>query len=261
MFKHGVLLALVAAMKRGGAPLRVLETHAGAGLYDLRGDEARKSKEAQAGVMRLMADPKAPAPFDALKAAILFENTDQQIAFYPGSPLLVSATISLDDLYIGCELRSDDQAALARLFSNRRHVGAPRKAELADGYVFALNPPPWRGNTLILIDPPFERGDEYDQIVNAAAGAIGRRDALAIWTPIKDLETLDALVSRLEGLSPASLLVAEVRLRRLADPTKMNGCAMILIDTPDIEHDVAAMAQWVVAHCGEVGGTARVTTA
>ncbi len=259
MFKHAVLLSLVAAMKRAGEPLRIIETHAGAGLYDLRGEQARKSKEAEAGVMRLMADPTAPVAFDALKAAIRHENREDGVVLYPGSPLQLIGALGAGDAYIGCELRPDDRQTLASLFAQRNARSA--QAELADGYAFAVRAPIWRGATLVVIDPPFEQGDEYDRIVQTAIVAVARRDVLAVWTPIKDLETLDALVSRLEGLGAPGMLVGEVRLRALRDPMKMNGCAMILLGTPDIAPDMKVMADWVVAHCGEPGGTAKVYAA
>ena len=260
VFKHGVLLAIVAAMKREPISLRVVETHAGAGVYDLRGEEAHKSKEAETGIMRLMADAEAPDVFDPLKKAVAAENAGGEVDIYPGSPVQLSTVLDEGDAYLSCELRPDDQDVLARILS-RRAAKAQVVAQLADGYTFAVELPAWRGQTLVVIDPPFERGDEYDQIVSAALVSIRRHNAMAIWTPIKDLETLDALVSRLESLNPANILVAEVRLRPLTDPMKMNGCAMILINAPDIEAEVAVMAHWVAAHCGEAGGTARVTAA
>lgn len=259
VFKHAVLLAVVAALKRRGRPLRVIETHAGAGLYDLRGEHARKANEAEAGVMRLMADPAAPSVFDALKTAIQRENPDGQVALYPGSPSLLTGALEPGDIYEGCELRPDDQQALAELFERRRAKSA--KAVLADGYAYAASATVSRGETLVVIDPPFEQGDEYDRIVQTAALLAARGAVLAIWTPMKDLETLDALISRLELINSSSLTVGEVRLRPLTDPMKMNGCAMILLGVPEITPQLEACAEWVVANCGEAGGTAKVSVA
>jgi 23S rRNA A2030 N6-methylase RlmJ len=41
---------------------------------------------------------------------------------------------------------------------------------------------------LLLIDPPFERGDEYAQVLDTLAALKGRRAACAlVWLPLKDL--------------------------------------------------------------------------
>lgn len=61
LVKHAGLLALLTEMTGKGGPLTVIDTHAGAGLYDLGGEMARKSGEAEAGIGRLMAADDAPA--------------------------------------------------------------------------------------------------------------------------------------------------------------------------------------------------------
>ena len=88
LVKHAVLLAVLERLLRDPAPLAVLDTHAGAGGYDLLGAEAKKSGEAERGVARLMADETAPAAFDSLKAAVRKLNPDGALRFYPGSPWL-----------------------------------------------------------------------------------------------------------------------------------------------------------------------------
>ncbi len=247
-------------MKRDGASLDVFETHAGAGVYDLAGEQAQKSREAETGVLRLMQDDGEPAAFNALKAAVRGENPLGPVSLYPGSPALMLGALGKGDRYTGCELRPDDHAALkALLEKRRRNTGPEARAIFQDGYEF-LGEQPRRndGQILVLVDPPFERGDEYDRVVQAARHALDRGNALAIWTPIKDFETLDSLVSRIEALRPARMLTVQVRLRPLNDPTRMNGCAMILADTPDVRREASDMADWVVTRCGESGGSAKI---
>ena len=62
--KHALLLRLL-DLRRADGPLTVVDTHAGAGLYDLSGDAAR-SKEAEAGIARLMAAVDLPPTIRAL---------------------------------------------------------------------------------------------------------------------------------------------------------------------------------------------------
>jgi 23S rRNA (adenine2030-N6)-methyltransferase len=262
LVKHAVLLALLERLTAQTAPLTVIDTHAGAGLYDLTDDKARRSKEAEVGIARLMADGTAPAVFDPLKAAVRAANESEALRFYPGSPLLTAGALRLGDRYLGFELRTDDQAALQTLLRARVRSGVKAEARLGDGYGASGEASTGRGRSVVyLIDPPFERGDEYDRIVETVATA--RRASaptFAIWTPIKDLETFDAILRRLEALHPGPIAVAEVRLRPLTDPMKMNGCAMVLIDAPDLIDDAQTICRWVASHCGEEGANGRVFT-
>jgi 23S rRNA (adenine2030-N6)-methyltransferase len=113
----------------------------------------------------------------------------------------------------------------------------------------------------VLIDPPFEQADDYERTVDAVAALAGRRDpaTVLIWLPLKDLETYDSFLRRLEGLEPASALALEARLTPLTDPMKMNGCALVLINPPaGLERDLLTVSQWVVARAGAVGGMAKL---
>ncbi len=250
--KHAVLLALIAAARGEGA-LSVVETHAGAGLYDLQGEVARRTGEAEAGVGRLMAAGALPGPLDALRQAVRRENPNGGLRFYPGSPLVALGALGPGDRYRGCELRADDADSLAALLRARAR-GAAAEAMQADGYA-ALGKL-LAGGDLVLIDPPFERDDDYDRAAEAVRLCLQRGAGVAVWAPVKDLETLDALIRRVEDLSPTRLLLAEVRLRPLTNPMTLNGAAMLLVDTPEATAEVEAVCAWVAAHCG--GPAARV---
>lgn len=256
VMKHAILLALLEAARAKGG-VRLVETHAGAGLYDLQGDLARRTGEAEAGVGRLMAAGGLPASLAALKTAVARVNPGGELRFYPGSPLAALGALGRGDRYLGCELRPEDQATLDALL--RERAGPPEaKAVAADGYAM-LETQVGRGD-LVLIDPPYERGDDYDRAADAVGLCLERGAGAALWAPVKDLETLDALVRRLEAFSPHRLVLAEVRLRPLVNPMTMNGSAMLLADTPDVAAEADAVCAWTAAHCGEAGarGRARV---
>ncbi len=267
--KHAILLALIESMRASG-PLRVVETHAGAGLYDLEGEAAARSSEAAGGVGRLMEAGDLSPALLRLRDAVVRENSQGRLRFYPGSPLL---SLGAADRYLGYELRPDDFTSLAAVLearSRNMNTSVPllhslhsksrvqtARAVHADGYA-ALAGEVQSGD-LVLIDPPFERADDYERAAAAVSLCIARGAAAAVWAPIKDLETLDAFTRRIEALHPATLTVAEVRLRPLANPMKLNGCAMVLVDTPDIDAAAAEVCAWVAKVCGEPGGRGEVT--
>ncbi|MDQ0462562.1 23S rRNA (adenine2030-N6)-methyltransferase [Caulobacter ginsengisoli] len=253
LVKHAALTLVLARLTGEPGPLTVIDTHAGAGGYDLTGEMARRSGEAAQGVARLMAADDAPAAFDGLKAAVRAMGGAD---LYPGSPRLIAAAMRPGDRYIACELREDDKALLAQTLAPTK--GA--EARQADGYATAAAETPAKGRALVLIDPPFERGDDYRNIVETLRAVLARNPAatVAVWLPLKDLETFDALLRGVEGTG-AKALVAEARLRPLIDPLKMNGCAMLLVGAPDnLIGPLEDVCRWVVERLGDRGGLAKV---
>ena len=258
LIKHVGLLAVLEALKQAPGPLSVVDTHAGAGLYDLRGEMAVKSGEAAAGITRLMDDKAAPAVFEPLKAAVRRANPGGGIRFYPGSPLLTVGALRPADRLVACELRDEDARDLKM---NLKPGKVALEIVVADGFATAVARSPAKGAALVLIDPPFERADDYAQIQRCVAALLRRnpKAAIMVWLPLKDLETFDSLLRGLEETNPPPTLVVETRLRPLADPMRMNGCALLLLNVPDsVEAPLRVACDWVVDTLGEPGGEARV---
>ena len=269
LVKHALLLAVLDVLRPSGEPLMLLDTHAGAGVYDLGGEAARRSGEAQAGVARLMDDVEAPAALQRLAAAVRLCNGGGGLHRYPGSPWLAARTLRAGDAYIGCELRADDgaqlQAALRPKHDGPRREGPRREGPRievvqGDGYeIAARRLASWPGRSLLLIDPPYERADDYARTAALIASrpAPGRQPAL-VWTPLKDLETFDAFLGALEAVRPQSLVAAQARLRPLDDPLRMNGCAMVLVDAPDLTAQAEEVCDWAARRLGGAGARAKV---
>ena len=256
LVKHACLTAALTEMTASGPPLQVVDTHAGAGLYDLGGEDARRTAEAERGVYALLADRSAPAVFAPLKAQIAKLNGGKDARLYPGSPLLVAAALRKADTLIACELRPEEAGRLRVALKQSR--GA--EVVIADGFTLAPRVKPGQP-ALVLIDPPFERGDDYDQIVKVTAGVLRRnRNAVVMaWTPLKDLETFDGFLRGLEAIRPPATLVIEARLKPLDDPMRMNGCALVVVNPPPgLEAAAKSACDWVVGHLGSAGGQARV---
>ncbi len=252
LVKHAALLKLLGRMTAEPGPLTVIDTHAGRGLYDLGGPEARKSGEAEAGIARLMAAKDAPAEFGALTAAVRKLNPGGAVRRYPGSPWLIAQALRAGDSYLACELRPDEHGALSELMKGRGGV----RTLCADGYDTAVREAPKTGRLLVLIDPPFEQSDDYRRIVDTIAGVRTPGATFLVWLPLKDLETFDAFLRDLPDRTPG--LVVEARMRPLSDPMKMNGCALALIPGPlDLEPALQAIGDWTVGTLGE-GGLAKV---
>jgi len=255
LVKHALVLWLLKTRQATG-PVTVLDTHAGAGLYDLTGD-ATRSREAEAGVERLMAAADRPPLIEALAAEVAALNPQGGVRFYPGSPVLIARSLGPDDAYVGFELREE----VAGLLRDSLTAFAQARGETGDGYERVRAEARQARGSLVLIDPPFERPDDYVRAAETA-GAIVATDPqaiVAIWTPLKDMETFDGFLRSLAVAMQAPTLVAEARLRPLTNPMKMNGCAMVVVHPPD-GADVAAaeICGWVAATLGEAGARAEV---
>lgn len=256
LLKHALVLWLVKTRQEAG-PLTVFDTHAGAGLYDLSGDGTR-SREAEAGVARLMtADGRTPL-MDALAAEVAAINPDGGVRYYPGSPLLIADALKDGGRYVGFELNPPVRAMLAEALSGRTNA----QAREGDGYGAVVAEAAKVRGPLVLIDPPFEKPDDYVRSAETAI-AVVKRDTtatVAIWTPLKDLETFDGFIRRLQGKAGPTL-VAEARLRPLTNPMKMNGCALVVVNPPaGAEAAANEICGWVARALGEAGGRAEVWT-
>lgn len=255
LVKHALVLWLLRA-RQGAGPVTVLDTHAGAGLYDLTGD-ATRSREAEAGVERLMAAADRPPLIEALAAEVAALNPDGGVRVYPGSPVLIARALRPVDHYVGFELREE----VAGLLRESLAVFPRASGQIGDGYDLVRAEARQARGALVLIDPPFERPDDYVRAAETA-GAIARADpdaVVAVWTPLKDLETFDGFLRRLTAVTDAPTLVAEARLRPLTNPMTMNGCAMAVVNPP-MGSDAAAqeICGWVAGSLGEAGAKAEV---
>src|ERR1700704_4289686 len=85
--KHATLARVIAHLKEKPAAFRMIDTHAGSGLYDLGGPEASRTGEWRAGIGKLRAASLEPA-VQALLApyldAVAALNPHGKLGTYPG---------------------------------------------------------------------------------------------------------------------------------------------------------------------------------
>ncbi|MEJ1096518.1 MULTISPECIES: 23S rRNA (adenine(2030)-N(6))-methyltransferase RlmJ [unclassified Pseudoxanthomonas] len=237
VLKHTTLLALIDALKRKDSPFFVLDTHAGRGRYLLSAVESRKTAEADAGVLKLMGEPKAPEVLERYLRAVQAINPVGAMVAYPGSPLLVAQALRDQDRMAACELQEEEAQALKELFAHDIKVAVHAR----DGYasIKALLPPKI-GDTkfargLVLIDPPYEVQDaEYPQIIATLREAMARwpNAMYAVWYPIKLRRSLMHFFRKAEALPAKSALLAELQIRPDDSPLRLNGSGMLILNPP-----------------------------
>lgn len=237
VLKHTALLALIDALKRKDSPFFVLDTHAGRGRYLLSAVESRKTAEADAGILKLMSEPKAPEVVERYLRAVQAINPVGAMVAYPGSPLLVAQALREQDRMAACELQEEEAQALKELFAHDTKVAVHAR----DGYaaIKALLPPKI-GDTkfargLVLIDPPYEVQDaEYPQIIATLREAMARwpNAMYAVWYPIKLRRSLMHFFRKAEALPARSALLAELQIRPDDSPLRLNGSGMLILNPP-----------------------------
>jgi len=199
--KHAVLTRVLLHLRAKPAPFRVIDTHAGAGLYDLAGEEAGRSGEWRGGIERLLSQPIGEearallAPYLETVAAL---NVAGGLTVYPGSPALVRAFLRPQDRLVACELEPKAASALARYLAPDRRC----KAVAIDGWT-ALNAyvPPKERRGLALIDPPFEDADDFPRLAQALEAAHRKWSGgtYLAWYPVKERAAPAALASEASG--------------------------------------------------------------
>ncbi len=185
-------------------------------------------------------------------------NPHDPVTLYPGSPRLIAERLRSGDSYVGAELQEEDFGLLQQALAPFQSVA---KAMRTDGYGLAAEAVRRDGRLFVLVDPPFERGDDYQRTADLARDLVrrNRRTVAAIWTPLKDLETFDAFVRRLESLVDVSILAAELRLKPLDNPMRLNGCAMIFLNPPkDLADALKPALDWIAGCAGEPGAEVRM---
>ncbi|MFD0726072.1 23S rRNA (adenine(2030)-N(6))-methyltransferase RlmJ [Lysobacter brunescens] len=268
VLKHVALLALCDALTAKPAPLFALDTHAGAGLYALAGEEAGRTGEAVDGIGRLLAASPTGTPVHPAIRRYLDAVADCRAAHgedgYPGSPWLLAHALREQDRIACCELR-DEEAALLK-----RHVGGdPRVAVHArDGYaaIRALLPPKIgavryaRG--LVLIDPPYEA-----QLAEFDTARAALRDALvlwpqavyALWYPIKRRSALNPFYRSAATLEAKSVLACELLVRPDDSPLRMNGSGLLILNAPwQFDAVMRSVLDALRARLGDTGASAQL---
>ncbi len=232
--KHAVLALTIEHLKLKPAPFRVIDTHAGVGLYDLSSEPAQKTGEWREGIGRLMQGALTPAATEILAPyldVVRGLNPDGGLLRYPGSPLLARSLMRHDDSLVANELHPEDFDELAELFAGDRQV----KVMSLDAWtaVKALLPPRERRG-VTLIDPAFEETGELGRLVDALAAGVRRfaTGTFLMWYPIKEARPVAAFRSQIADLALPKAMAIEFMIRGTQDETRLNGAGLIAVNAP-----------------------------
>lgn len=233
--KHVTLCALLKAMQRKDKGLFYLDTHAGAGRYDLDDPRTHRGAEARHGVTSLLAAEarlESGPLLDYCAAVHALRKESGDPAGYPGSPWLAARALRSQDRGVCCELQPAECRALERALGGHRRM----RVTCADGYEqIRATLPPRERRCVVLIDPPYEQPEqESAQTITAVQEVLGRlaNAVILLWYAIKDERILVPWLARMERslTAPAGLL--ELWLFPRDSRVGLNGSGLLLVNPP-----------------------------
>ena len=199
VIKHIVLVRILIYLQEKPAAFRVIDTHAGAGLYDLTSEEARRGGEWLTGIARVIQARFSEAGLALLKPyldIVRAFNTGPELAAYPGSPLFARALLRPQDRLTACEI---EPGARTQLIDALRRDAQARVVDLDGWKALAAFVPPKERRGLVLVDPPFEAKDEFERTAEGFAKAFAKwpSGTYLLWYPAKSRRAADELADRI----------------------------------------------------------------
>jgi len=236
--KHVILSRIIEYLKRKDQAFRVVDTHAGIGLYDLRGIEAEKTDEWSGGIRRIFdALDKGEIPPHAIELlhpyleAVRAVNPKGGLRHYPGSPLLTRHLLRKQDRLSAIELHPQDAKKLSKLFDGDYQA---RVIELDGWLSLGAHMPPKEKRGVVLVDPPFEIAGEFDRLVDGLVKAYKRfpGGTYAFWYPIKDLREVERFARQLRETEIPKIMRIELSIRAPSLEPRLDGTGMIVVNPP-----------------------------
>jgi 23S rRNA (adenine2030-N6)-methyltransferase len=230
VLKHAVLVRMLEYLKQKDKPFLFIDTHAGAGLYQLTSPGAQKNREFDGGIGRLLECGQLPAQLETYVGLIKSLNRHQALQHYPGSPSLAGALLRPGDRARLFELHAEEFQALGSLFRGERRI----KVEQQDGFraLPGLLPPAQR-RALVLIDPPYKRKRDYAAAVTALQAAWRRfpTGLYLLWYPVVQRTLVDRLERDLKASGVRDVLLAELAVAP-AGRGGMHASGLIIVNPP-----------------------------
>jgi len=237
--KHIVLVRILTWLQDKPGAFRVIDTHAGAGVYDLTGEEAQRTGEWLTGIARVMqarfSETVLPLVTPYLDIVRAF-NPPAQLKAYPGSPLIARALLRPQDRLTACEV---EPKARKHLIAALRRDTQARVVDLDGWTALPAFVPPKERRGLVLIDPPYEEKDEFTRLADGFTEAFSKwpTGSYLLWYPAKSRRATDALARHVaevaaSGATPGKCLRLEFSAAPQAADSALVSAGLLLVNPP-----------------------------
>jgi len=253
VLKHLVLIQVLKHLNHKDKAWWYVDTHAGAGVYDLDSEYARKNAEHDSGIGRLWGRADLPQAVADYVDVVRGLNPDGRLRLYPGSPWIASRLMRPQDRLRLFELHATDAGLLRLSFAE---LGRQVRIEAADGFEglkAVLPPPPRRG--LTLIDPAYEVKTDYRQVIASLKAGMERfaTGIFAVWYPQLPRHEARELPERLGRLSATRWLHVTLSVRAAsADGHGMHGSGLFVVNPPwSLADTLGGILPWLTRVLGQ----------
>ncbi len=239
VIKHIVLVRMLTYLQEKPAAFRVIDTHAGAGVYDLTSEEARRGGEWLTGIARIMqarfsekTEPLLKPYLDIVRSF----NPQRDLLAYPGSPLITRALLRPQDRLTACEV---EPKARKRLIEALRRDTQARVVDLDGWTALPAFVPPNERRGLVLIDPSFEQKNEFERLAEGFAEAFAKwpTGSYLLWYPVKSRRATDTLARHVAEVAGAATpagkcLRLEFSVAPQAASTGLISAGLLIVNPP-----------------------------
>ena len=250
VLKHSVQSLILQSLKVKDKAFAYIDTHAGAGCYDLQSKEMDKTGEYLEGIKRLW-EGDVPTAIQAYLDVLKVLNADGELRHYPGSPLLARELCRPQDRLLLSELHPADFVLLQELFTKDRRT----QVHKVDGFAQLKGAlPPLERRGIVLIDPPYELDHEYADVVKAVVDGIKRwaTGTFAIWYPVVHSDDVRFLERKLANAGLPGTLQIELNVLKENNRFGMTGSGMIVVNPPwKLEQQMNELLPWLVDKLGQ----------
>src|ERR1700744_433130 len=239
VIKHIVLVRILTYLQEKEAAFRVIDTHAGAGLYDLTSEEAERSGEWLTGIARVMQARFSPAAIELVMPyldLVRAFNPQSDLKTYPGSPLIARGLLRPQDRLTACELEPN---ARKKLIEALRRDEQARVVDLDGWMALSAFVPPNERRGLVLIDPPFEAKDEFERMAAGFATAFAKwpTGSYLLWYPAKSRRATDVLAEQVaattaSAASPGKCLRLEFSVAPQTEDPALTSAGLLIVNPP-----------------------------
>lgn len=245
VLKHIVQTLIIESLKEKEKPFLYLDTHAGAGRYQLTNTHATRTGEYLDGIARLWQQEEVPEVILPYLEAVAALNSSDELRYYPGSPLLAANLLREQDSLMLTELHSTDFPLLRTEFSRDPRVRVARE----DGFgQLKSKLPPASRRGFALIDPPYELKQDYSAVVNGVVDGYRRfaTGTYAIWYPVVHRQQIKRMLKELQATGIRKILQIELAVKPDSDQLGMTASGMIVINPPwKLESQMKSVLPWL----------------
>ena len=216
---------IATAFTQATTPTFYLDTHAGAGRYQLGSEHAERTGEYLEGIARIWQQDDLPAELEAYINVVKHFNRSGQLRYYPGSPLIARQLLREQDSLQLTELHPSDYPLLRSEFQKDNRA----RVEKADGF-----------QQLKAKLPPAVVSGIAEGYKRFATGTY------ALWYPVVLRQQIKRMIHDLEATGIRKILQIELAVLPDSDRRGMTASGMIVINPPwKLEQQMNNVLPWL----------------